>query len=30
VPMLVISPTTWICVRPAKTATTTQVMIVVT
>src|SRR5687767_8638812 len=29
VPMLVISPTTWICVKPATIATTTHVMIVV-
>ena len=29
VPMLVISPTTWICVTPATSATMTQVMIVV-
>ena len=29
VPMLVISPTTWIWVNPAATATTTHVMIVV-
>jgi hypothetical protein len=27
--MLVISPTTWICVKPATTATTAQVIIVV-